>query len=794
MGIILRLFGGVSLETENAPVTGSAAQRHRLALLALLAASPTGTVARDKLMAFLWPERDGASARKLLNQSVYALRKTCGEDAIVTVGEDLHLNRDVVRCDVEAFVRAVAAGDHVSAAGLYGGPFLDGFFLRDSPEFEAWVAGERERLAGMHGRTLEALAEQAESAGDHAGAVGWWRRRAAQDPYDARISLALMRALERAGNPAGAVQHAAIHERLLRDELGMEPAPEIGELAERLRHAKAGSAPAAESSRARPASRREGAAPAPIAPAPSGQLPDADRVAPALVAAPATPIVSRRSGRRWLRPAAGVAAGIILAGLTLGGLLMNGRRSHEAPPGDGLSLAVLPLANLSPHPDDAVLADAMTEELTTVLGKVAGLRVVPRSSVYSMRVGIDARALADSLDVSHLLEGGFQKIDTRIRMRVRLIDARRSATLWSEVYERDMEDVFAVQDELARAVARQLGIRMTAGRSPATQPTRSVAAYELYLRGNDPVMLRHDSTAREALKLFRRAVELDSTYAAAHAGIGRMQARLAAAGRVEERRLHFDLAERAVRRALELEPDLAEAHATLGMLRMAAADIKGAEHHVRRALELEPGRPITHEWMVTLEIWQGRPAQALEHARRAFDLDPLSPTANAEYARALLANDRCDEALVQLERIAVLDPPLLRAAPIAAACLGRKGRWAAAIHELRSVPAARQAQAGLLGYVLARAGERAEAERILAELLAQWQAGGGDASFVASVYAGLGNLDEAFAWLERAVDEGSFLTVPGHANHLFVSGPLFEELRSDPRFPPLLARLGFQNR
>ena len=184
----LRLFGGAVLTGDQGPVKGRSAQRRRLALLALLAVARR-PVSRDKVIAYLWPERDTDSARRLLSESLYVLRKALGEDAILTVGDDLQLNAGVVWTDCTAFEDALGRGDREQAAGLYSGDFLDGFFISDAAEFSQWADVERERYARAHKEALEVLAKEALDSGDGRAAVGWWRGRAAADPYNARIAL-----------------------------------------------------------------------------------------------------------------------------------------------------------------------------------------------------------------------------------------------------------------------------------------------------------------------------------------------------------------------------------------------------------------------------------------------------------------------------------------------------------------------------------------------------------------------------------------------------------------------------
>lgn len=237
--ISLRLLGGASLEGPGGALAGPAAQRHRVALLALLAVVHPRSLSREWLMACLWPDRDPSHARNLLNQAVHALRRALGEDAIVSGVTDLRLDAAHIRCDVIAFEAALAAGERRRAAGLYAGPLLEGFSLPNAQEFEHWMAGQRERLRRSFCRVLEELAQEAEDAGDASEAVAWWRRLAAEEPYSAQVTLRLMAALDASGDRAAAIQQARVHSALVQQEFGAEPDAQVAALAEQLRVAPA---------------------------------------------------------------------------------------------------------------------------------------------------------------------------------------------------------------------------------------------------------------------------------------------------------------------------------------------------------------------------------------------------------------------------------------------------------------------------------------------------------------------------------------------------------------------------
>jgi DNA-binding SARP family transcriptional activator len=231
----LRTFGGLSVAGHVTPPTGATTSRRQLALLVLLAASGERGLSRDKALAYLWPEGESERARHALNQTLYALRRTLGEDAVTSGGAELRLNPNVMIADVADFEAALRRGDRARAAALYTGPFLDGFFLDDAPEFERWTESERSRLAQRLSGAMQSLATEASARGDHQAAAEWWRRLAAAEPLNSRVALSLMTALVESGDRGGALRHARAHTSLLREELDVAPDPAIAALARQLR-------------------------------------------------------------------------------------------------------------------------------------------------------------------------------------------------------------------------------------------------------------------------------------------------------------------------------------------------------------------------------------------------------------------------------------------------------------------------------------------------------------------------------------------------------------------------------
>ncbi|HEX3159915.1 MAG TPA: BTAD domain-containing putative transcriptional regulator, partial [Gemmatimonadaceae bacterium] len=472
----LRLFGSPSLNGDGAVLPARATQRHRLALLALLALAPARRSSRDKLLAYLWPERDAERGRNLLKVSTYVLREALGERALLSEGDDLRLNTEMIRVDVAEFEAALERADPARAVALYKGPFLDGFFLREAPEFERWADRERERLAAAHGRALDTLAERAEGERDFPRAVEWWKARAAHDPYDSRVALRLMQAMEASGNRAGALQHAAIHQRLLQEELGMGSASEVAALAERLRREPASESPVWNQRPETPGVRETEPAREPSAepevPAPVDSRPERSAYASSQ-AAPES-----RTGRRgkWLGAA-------VLVAVALGGAIWAASPRASVPEP---SIAVLPFLNLSANEDNEYFSDGLTEEIITRLAAVPGLKVISRTSAMHYKGSEQPlRKIADELNVAHILEGSVRQSDGRVRISAQLIDTRTDEHLWARNYEYRLQDGFSVQVEIAQEVVRALEVELAERVRTllVKRGTRDPEAYQLYRRG-----------------------------------------------------------------------------------------------------------------------------------------------------------------------------------------------------------------------------------------------------------------------------------------------------------------------
>ncbi len=496
----LNLLGGAVLEGRNGPVTGRAAHKRRLALLAILAVARGRSVGRERIIGLLWPEHPTDAARHLLSESLYVLRKELGEDTFVSSGDEVGLNGEVVRSDVAEFERELQEGDPARAAPLYRGPFLDGFFVADAPEFERWAEAERDRLARSYTRLVEAIASDREAAGLPQEAADWWRRLAVQDPYNSRVGMRLMRALDASGERAAALWFADAHVALLREELGVDPDPDLLALIERLRSepftvptppplppARTAPPPPAAVPLDLPTPTPGAPPPAPSSATADGGAevsaydPSSDETPSAVPGAPPTPadgtttmvvVPPARPGARWRSVTRAAALAGVLVGVAAG--VLSGRTEEPAAPvgHDPRRIAVLYFDDHTRGGELGYLANGLTEMLIHELSQVEALEVISRNGVKPYREkAVRFDSLVADLKVGSVVEGSVQRSGDSVRVTVQLIDANTQAHLESRTLTYPLTEVFALEDALAHEVSSSL--RKSLGREIALRETRA---------------------------------------------------------------------------------------------------------------------------------------------------------------------------------------------------------------------------------------------------------------------------------------------------------------------------------
>lgn len=452
-------------------------------------------------------------------------------------------------------------------------------------------------------------------------------------------------------------------------------------------------------------------------------------------------------------------------------------------------LAVLPLSNISPDPKDEFFSDGLTEELISTLSKIAGLAVIARTSVMRYRASTKPiRDIGRELDVATLLEGSVRRAGNKIRITVQLIDATNDEHLWSEVYDRDLEDVFAIQSEIAQRVARALKVQIRRAEKAGIErkPTQVPEAYALYLQGRVSLNVRTEPSLRKAIELFQAALARDPGFALAHTGLADAYAVLALLEFVPPKEA-FPKARAAAAKALEIDEGLAEAHASLGLVRFQYDwEWSAAEAEFRRAIELNPNYPQAHQFYADYLKAMGRFDEAIAEMHRAMELDPLSLSISTGLGHVLYLSRQYDRAIEQYRKALELDPTFVQAHLWFGRPYLQKGMFQAAIDELTqavTLSGASTVSLATLGQAYAAAGRTEEARETLTKLIDRTKAQYVPSYWISLVYTALGERDEAFTWLDKALQERSSWLA------WIKVEPRFDGLRPDRRFAALLGRM-----
>jgi len=484
------------------------------------------------------------------------------------------------------------------------------------------------------------------------------------------------------------------------------------------------------------------------------------------------------------------AALVTLVLIAVFGSRWHPRLSHQTIPATIASLAVLPLENLSGDPEQEYFAEGMTEALITDLSKISALRVISRTSV--MQYAGKRKPLpqiARELNVDGIVEGSVQRSGDRVRITAQLIYARTDTQLWGESYDRDLRDLLPLEDDVARAIAREIKIKVTPQEQILLASTLPVTpeAHELYLKGRYYWNKRTPEALEKGLEYFKQATVKDPGYASAYAGIADSYVLLVNLG-VLESQVAVPEAMAAAKKAIDLDDHLAEAHASLGIaFRFDHLNWQGAEKELRRAIELDPNYASAYQWYASTQALIGRREELVENARRAQELDPLSPIINASLGHAYYLARQYDEAILQCQKTLEMAPDFAVAHLFLGMAETQKGRYQEGIAEVqKAVNLSKKAPVmpAMLGYAYAAAGERQEALKILKDLLEPSQRKFVSSGDIAIIYAGLGRRDEAFKSLDLAYAQGSLWAI------YLKLDPKLDGLRSDERFSAFIQRVG----
>jgi TolB-like protein/Tfp pilus assembly protein PilF len=638
--ITAQLLGGASLRSGDTLLTGPPAQRHRIALLTLIVASWPQPLSRDRAMALLWPERDLANARRLLNLAVHVLRAALGEGAIASAGDGLLLNPSLLSCDLQAIRAAIAADAPDRIARLYSGPLLDGFHLDDANEFMYWLDERRSELSHAYVGALLTIAERQKRAGDVHGRVGTCRKLVAVDPHSAVYAQALMRALDATGDRSAAIQHASEHAQRLRADLEVDADAGVVALAEQLARAPARPDPVLTP--------RAGIRSCVVAVLPFLNLsadPDneyfADGITEDVIAhlskIRAIEVISRASvmpfkqrGRSTKEVAAMLGATSVLDGSV--------RRA-----GDRVRIVATLIDSGS---DQHLWAETYDREMTDIFA-------IQTDVALHIAEALKAHLTSDEQTRVH------RKPTRDLQAYHLFLQGRRCLSKWT---------IDAVDDAIEcfeRAIARDPSFAL----AYANLAMAHVESAESGARAPAGAYARAEETVRVALRL-------DPELSAAHCTLGYMKT---------VRELDWQGAEREFKRAIELSPSDADALDFYGRLCSALGRHDEAIGLAERARELDP---LAHRMDVATTLLRaGRYDDALVLALNAVELDPVHDRAVATLGWAYLLTGRTNDGLAQLEHAVVLSPKNTMWLGQLGAAYGLAGKQAKAQEILRDMEA-----------------------------------------------------------------------------------------------------------
>lgn len=489
-----------------------------------------------------------------------------------------------------------------------------------------------------------------------------------------------------------------------------------------------------------------------------------------------------------VRPFAFAALGLAMLALIGVGLQAFLRPSSSHHPIS--SLVVLPFTNNNNDPNSDYLSDGITESIINSLSQVSHLKVMARTTAFRYKgKDSDPQTVGRELKVDGVLTGKVTQQGDSLLVQAELVNAADGSELWGEKYTRKMSDILTVQEEIARRISERLRLRLTGEEEKRLSKsyTANTEAYQLYLKGRYYWNKRTEESYQKAIESFRQAIDRDRNYALAYTGLADSYSFLSSQG-IRPPREVFPLAKEAAERAIELDDTLAEGHTSLAYVKLYYDwDWKGAEEEYIRAIELNPNYSTPHHGYAYYLISTGRTEEAIAEIQRAQEIDPLSLIVNTDYGEFYYFAHRPAEAIAQFQKAIEMEPTFVRAHFLLGRAYVQKGQCGEAIGEFqkaRDLDKDSLEMLGAIGLGYALCGQQGEARKVLDDLLQRAKQRYVSPHLVAVIYAALGDRNEGFAWLDKAF-EMRF----GPLIYLKVN-PIWDPLRSDPRFPDRLRRVG----
>ena len=735
-------------------------------MLAYLAtARPRGYQSRDALLALFWPDADGETARNRLRQALFQLRKSLGDDAFLTRADhEIAINGEVVQCDAASFDQAFDESRFEDALALYRGEFLAGFFVDDSPEAERWIEEERARRNRNAVEAALKLAEREQQRREFRAAAHWARLAVGLAPYDEHALRTLLKLLDASGEKAAALDAFGEFEKRLAADLDLAPSQETVDVVTAIRSSK------------------------PDVPVRRETVVVAEPVVEAIaVPKPAAP-------KRNYRYAVAAVAAVVL--LSVGFFAVKPKKKIDL--AQTPTLAVLPFVNVNGDSINEYFSVGVTEEILNALASIDGLRLAARTSSFAFKnEDADVKDVGKRLGVEHVLEGSVRRAGNRIKISAQLVNTADGYQAWSQTYDREAGDIFAVQEEIARAITNALQIKLGRADDAALErrATSSAEAYDLYLRGKYLVTARNQDRNKMAIDYFEQSIAKDHRFALPYAGLARAYI---AMGQYVPPRTVLPKARQAALRALQLDSSLVETRLALADVRQVYdRDWQAAEREIQHAITMSPRSPAAHAAYAGLLLDERRFDEAYTERKHAWGLrhqtepDTLLPAFRVEEATSWgvyfnyigknkLALEHADAALA-------LDPANLSALwlkVIASHDLGRYNDAIAGMQRLHELTHDEVSHMTHLARAYAASGRRKEAEVIRDSLIAISKRQYLPKDNIALLYLSLGDTTKALDWLEKAVEDYHWW-MPNANSH-----PMWNGLHENPRFQALMKKIG----
>jgi TolB-like protein/tetratricopeptide (TPR) repeat protein len=498
--------------------------------------------------------------------------------------------------------------------------------------------------------------------------------------------------------------------------------------------------------------------------------------------------LKKRSGKKQIIIAASLIILIGAAGFLIYSTFFKDKAESSS---NNQSIAVLPFVDMSAAKDQEYFTDGMSEELLNLLSKIHGLKVISRTSSFSFKgKNLDVRKIGQNLGVANILEGSIRKSGNMIRITAQLIEVSKGTHLWSETYDREMKDVFALQDEISKMIVDILKIKLSGKQTNqlAGSFTKNPEAYEDYLKGRYHWNTRTDEGIKKAIEYFEDAIRKDSNYAAAYSGLADTYLTL-----YDYELMSFDestsKAKDAAQRALKINDNLAEAHNSLAHIDLHEWKWESAEKGFQKAITLDPSYILAHHWYALCLTAIGKTNEAVTQMEKARELDPLSTRINADLGMAYLSAGRNDEAIAQEQKTLELNPRSVGARWIRGMAYQQKDSFDKAIKDYQSALELSPNNPNILaalGHAYASSGNTAAAHKILDTLFVVNKQEHVSPFFFALVYTGLNDKENALQWLEKSYEEKS-----GSVRYLKME-PRLQSLRNEPRYTALMKKIGLE--